>query len=123
MGVCSAEMAEDAVAPVVAELTAGARAVVMPVAGSAFPGGQRPRDGFFRTAQLESPDVTLVPFVCTDDAETVDVEELVDASEEDEFCLWAVFRWGGSLCEHFGGVFRFRRAEAVGISGVVACPC
>lgn len=67
--------------------------MVIPVAGSALPGGHNPRVGFFRTAQLpDSPDVTLVPLVCADDADMVDVEEFVEASEEDEFCRWAVLR-------------------------------
>lgn len=58
----------------------------MPVAGSAFPGGQRPRVGFLRTAQLpESPDDTLVPFVCAEEADMVEAEEFVEAREEDEF--------------------------------------
>ena len=93
IGACNAEMAEDAVAPEVAELTACGLAVVIPVAGSAFPGGQSPLVGFFRTAQLpDSPDVMLVPFVCAEDAEMVDVEEFVEASDEDEFCRWAVLR-------------------------------
>ena len=80
-------------APEVAELTACGLAVVMPVAGSALPGGQSPRVGFFRTAQLpDSPEVTLVPLVCAEEADIVDVDELVEASEEDEFCRCAVLR-------------------------------
>lgn len=86
-------MADEAEAPDVAELTGCGLAVVMPVAGSALPGGQSPLDGFFRTAQLpDSPDVTLLPFVCVEDADMVDVDELLEAREEDEFCLWAVLR-------------------------------
>jgi hypothetical protein len=81
------------VMPEVAELTACGLAVEMPVAGSALPGGQSPRVGFFRTAQLpDSPEVTLVPLVCAEEAEMVDVDELVEASEEDEFCRCAVLR-------------------------------
>lgn len=86
MGACNAEMAEDADAPDVAELTGCGLAVVMPVAGSALPGGQSPLDGFLRTAQLpDSPEVTLVPFVCAEDADMVDVDEFVEAREDDEF--------------------------------------
>ena len=93
IGACNADIADDAVAPVLVELTACGRAVVMPVAGSALPGGQSPLVGFFRTAQLlDSPEVTLVPFVCTEEADMVDVDEFVEASEEDEFCRWAVLR-------------------------------
>lgn len=86
-------MAEEAVAPEVAELTACGLAVVIPVAGSALPGGQRPLVGFFRTAQLpDSPDVMLVPLVCAEDADMVEVDEFVEASDEEEFCRWAVLR-------------------------------
>lgn len=74
-------------APEVAELTACGRAVVMPVAGSALPGGQSPLVGFFRTAQLpDSPEVTLVPLVWAEEADMVDVDEFVEASDDDEFC-------------------------------------
>lgn len=87
IGACRADIEEDALAPEVAELTACGLAVVMPVAGSALPGGHSPLVGFFRTAQLpDSPDVTLVPFVCAEDADMVDVDEFVEASDEDEFC-------------------------------------
>jgi len=93
IGACSADIAEDAEAPDVAELTACGLAVDIPVAGSALPGGQSPRVGFFRTAQLpDSPEVTLVPLVCAEEAEMVDVDELLDANEEDEFCRCAVLR-------------------------------
>lgn len=65
----------------------------MPVAGSAFPGGQSPLVGFFRAAQLPaSDDDALVPFVCAELAETVEVEELVEAMEDEEFCRWTDFR-------------------------------
>lgn len=93
IGACNADIAEDAVAPEVAELTACGRAVVMPVAGSALPGGQSPLVGFFRTTQLpDSPEVTLVPLVWAEEADMVDVDEFVEASDDDEFCRWAVFR-------------------------------
>lgn len=79
-----------AVGPEVAELTVCGRAVEIPVAGSAFPGGQRPFDGLFRVAQLPaSAAVDAAPLVCTDVAVTVEVEEpveLVEAMEEEEFC-------------------------------------
>lgn len=79
-------MADDAVGPDVAELTACGRAVDMPVAGSALPGGHNPRVGFFRVAQLpDSVDDALVPLVCAEDAEMVDVEESVEAIEDEEF--------------------------------------
>jgi hypothetical protein len=93
IGACNAEMAEDAVAPEVAELTACGLAVVMPLTGSALPGGQSPRVGFFRTAQLpDSPDVMLVPLVCAEDADMVEVDEFVEAMDEEEFCRWTVLR-------------------------------
>jgi len=98
-GVWRAEMADDAAGPEVAEPTACGRVVVMPVAGSALPGGQRPRAGFFRVAQLPSDDVALLaPFVCAEvmvEVEVVDEVELVEAREEDEFCRWTVFRAPG----------------------------
>ena len=87
-----AERPDDADGPDVAEFTVCGRAVDMPVAGSAFPGGQRPLAGFFRAAQLPaSAAVGTTPFVCTEGAVTVDVEavelvELVEAIDEDEFC-------------------------------------
>ena len=93
-----ADRPEDAVAPVDAALTACGRAVDMPVAGSALPGGHSPRVGFFRAAQLpDSGAVGVVPFACTEGAVSVAVEvvELVDASEEDEFCRCTVFRGPG----------------------------
>ena len=80
-------------APEVAELTACGLAVVMPFTGSALPGGQSPLVGFFRTAQLpDSPDVMLVPLVCAEDADMVDVDEFVEAMDEEEFCRWTVLR-------------------------------
>jgi len=86
-GACNADIAEDAVGPDVAELTACGRAVDIPVAGSALPGGHSPRVGFFRVAQLPASDeFALVPFVCVEDAEIVEVEELVEAMEDEEFC-------------------------------------
>ena len=64
----------------------------MPVAGSALPGGQRPRAGFFRCAQLpESTGVAGAPFVCAAGAVivAVEVEELVELVEEiDEAEFW-----------------------------------
>ena len=83
-------MADDADGPDVAELTVCGRAVESPVAASAFPGGHRPLVIFFRAAQLPvSGPAVAVPFVCTDEAEVVELEdavELVDAIEEEEFC-------------------------------------
>lgn len=97
-----AERPDVADGPDVAELTVCGRAVDMPVAGSAFPGGHRPLAGFFRAAQLPaSAEVgAATPFVCTDGAVTVEVEvvelvELVEAIDEDEFCRWAVLRGPG----------------------------
>ncbi len=91
-------MAEEAVGPDGAELTACGRAVVMPVAGSAFPGadGHNPRVGFFRAAQLpaSTDDVTL-PFVCAEGADIVDVDDAVEAMDEDEFCRCTVLRGAG----------------------------
>lgn len=84
-----AERPEVAEGPDVAELTVCGRAVEIPVAGSALPGGQRPFEGLFRVAQLPAsvaPDPA--PFACTDVAVIVEVEEpeLVEAIEDDEFC-------------------------------------
>lgn len=96
-----AERPDVADGPDVAEFTVCGRAVDMPVAGSAFPGGQSPLAGFFLAAQLPaSAAVGVTPFVCTDGAVTVDVDvvelvELVDAMDEEEFCRWAVFRGPG----------------------------
>lgn len=70
----------------------------MPVAGSDFPGGHRPRVGFFRAAQLPAS----VPGGCTaplvwgwDGAERVDIEDAVEAMDEEEFWRWAVLRGPG----------------------------
>lgn len=70
---------------------------MMPVAGSAFPGGQSPRVGFLRVAQLAvSPfEDTLVLFVCADDAEIVEAEDAVEAIEDEEFCRCTVLRGPG----------------------------
>ncbi len=70
------------------ELTGCGRAVEMPVAGSALPGGHSALVGFFLVAQLfASVAAGATPFVCTGGAVTVAVDEaeLVDAREEDEF--------------------------------------
>ena len=97
IGACSADIAVEADGPDEGVLTACGRAVVMPVAGSALPGGQRPLVGFFRAAQLPASDVAgVLPFVWAEEADTVDVEELEDAIDEDEFCLCAVLRGPGA---------------------------
>lgn len=102
MGACKAEMADDAVGPDVAELTGCGLAVDMPVAGSALPGGQSPRVGFFRAAQLFAsvPGACTAPFVwgCCDGCDGADmvlVEDAVEARDEDEFWRWAVLRGPG----------------------------
>ena len=91
---------EDADGPDVAEFTVCGRAVEMPVAGSAFPGGHRPRAGFFLAAQLPaSGGVGATPLACTDDAVTVEADEaveLVDAMDEEEFCRCIVLRGAGT---------------------------
>lgn len=96
-GALRAETADIAVGPVVAVFNGcGLAPAVIPVAGSAFPGGHSPLEGFFLVAKLPaSDDVPLVPFVCADDADIVEVEELVDAMDEDEFCRWTVLRGPG----------------------------
>ena len=59
-----AERPDDAEGPDVAEFTVCGRAVEIPVAGSALPGGHRPRVGFFRAAQLPASAVAgTAPFV------------------------------------------------------------
>lgn len=91
-------MALAAATPDVAEVTACGRAVVMPVAGSAFPGGHNPRVGFLRAVQLEAsaPACREEPFVLVDVAEIVEVvEDAVDAMDELEFWRCAVFRGPG----------------------------
>lgn len=66
--------------------------MVMPVAGSALPGGQpRPLAGFFRCAQLppSAGAEATAPFVWAGGAVMVDVDEaveLVEAMDEAEFC-------------------------------------
>ena len=93
-----ADSPEVADGPELAALTGCGRAVDMPVAGSAFPGGQSPLVGFFLTAQLPgSGGAGATPFVCTGGAVTVAVEdvELVEASEEDEFCRCTLLRGPG----------------------------
>lgn len=56
------------------------------MAGSALPGGHKPRVGFFRVAQLLASAVpaAALPFACDVGAITVDVEA-VDAMDEEEF--------------------------------------
>lgn len=94
-GACSADIADDADGPEVAEFTVCGRAVDIPVAGSALPGGQSPLVGFFRAAQLPGSVATgVAPLVCTDDAVIVDAVEFVEVVDEievEEFCRWAVF--------------------------------
>lgn len=89
-------MVEEAVGPVVAELTACGRAVLMPVAGSALPGGHNPRVGFFLAAQLPASDeVALTPLAAPAEGAVmveVEVEELVEARDEEEFCRCTVLR-------------------------------
>ena len=91
-----ADKPDVAVGPEVAELTVCGRAVEIPVAGSAFPGGHRPFDGLFRVAQFPaSAAVAVAPLVCTDVAVIVEVEEpeeLAEAMEEAEFCRCTVLR-------------------------------
>ena len=100
-GACNADIAVVADGPDVAVLTVCGRAVEMPVAGSALPGGHSPLAGFFRCAQLlESAGVDATPFVCAAGAVIVDVDvdelvELVEAIEEEEFCRCTVFRGAG----------------------------
>lgn len=96
VGACRAEMAEDAVGPDVAELTTCGRVVLMPVAASAFPEGHNPRAGFLRVGQPACSDASpFVPLDATEPAERVEVDEEVEANEDDEFCLCAVFRGAG----------------------------
>jgi hypothetical protein len=65
----------------------------MPVAGSALPGGHSPRVGFFLVAHPPASDeVALLPLVCADEAEMVEVVELVEAMDEEEFWRWMVLR-------------------------------
>lgn len=92
---CSADMADEAVAPDVTELTVCGLAVEMPVAGSALPGGHNPRVGFFRAAQLAAvlllstggctAPLPLLPG-CVEVAPIVEVEDAVEAMDELEFC-------------------------------------
>lgn len=86
--------------PEVAEFIVCGRAVEIPVAGSALPVGQRPLVGFFLDAQLTASFAAAVaPLVCTAVAVAVDVvddAELVDASDEEEFCRVAVLRGPGA---------------------------
>lgn len=95
-GACIADSPDVAEGPEVAELTVCGRAVEIPVAGSALPGGQSPFEGLFRAAQLPaSTTLEVAPLVCTEVAVMVEVEEpveLVEAMEEEEFCRWAVLR-------------------------------
>lgn len=84
---------DDAVGPDVAAFTVCGLAVDMPVAGSAFPGGQRPRLGFFLVAQpLASTGACTAPFTALGVVVTVDVEEAAEEIEELEFCRCAVLR-------------------------------
>jgi hypothetical protein len=85
-------MAEEAVGPLVRELTGCGRAVERPVAGSALPGGHSPRLGFFRVAQMSpfAVDGRVAPFAApgAEGAMVVEVDEAesVEAMEDEEFC-------------------------------------
>ena len=95
-GLCSAEIADAAEGPDVAEFTDCGRAVVMPAIGSDLDGCHIPRVVRFRAPQ--SPfTAPLTPFVlgAVDCAETVDVLEVEEASEfsdDEEFERCAVLR-------------------------------
>lgn len=82
-------MAEEVVAPEAAELTGCGLTVDMPATGSAFPGGHKPRVGFFRVAQLFVSDRgCTAPFAVVDVADMVEVDDAVEAMLEVEF--WRV---------------------------------
>lgn len=95
-------MADEAVAPDVAALTACGRAVDIPVAGSALPGGQSPRVGFFRAAQLLAVELSaggctaplplLLGWVGLAEMVEVEEEEEFEAIDELEFCRCTVLR-------------------------------
>ena len=101
-GACNADIAVDADGPEGAVLTVCGRAVEIPVAGSALPGGHSPLAGFFRCAQLPESTAVGVPLVCCATGAVmvaVDVEELfelVEAIDDDEFCRWTVLRGAGA---------------------------
>ena len=99
-GLCSADIADAADGPEVAELTDCGRAVVMPAMGSDFVGCHMPRAVRFREFQSAAPfTAPWTPFVlgAAGWVETVDVLEVEEVearelSDEDEFERWAVLR-------------------------------
>ena len=88
-----------ALTPFEVEFTTCGRAVEIPVAASAFPGGHNPRVGFFLVAQFESAEETLVLLVCVEDADIVDVFDAVDAIDDEEFFRCNVARGLRSLAK------------------------
>lgn len=92
-GACSAEIADAAEGPEVAEFTDCDLALERPATGSDLPVGHRFFVGFFLILQPAlSDDAAPDPFGCTELLDTVEVDELVDAMEDAEFCLCKAFR-------------------------------
>ena len=91
--VCNAEMVDAADGPDDAEDTDCGRAVDKPATGSDFPGGHKPRAGFFLVAQAVESEVPVgIPLAWTAGAVTVGVEDAEEAMEVDEFVRCAVLR-------------------------------
>jgi hypothetical protein len=87
-------MAEAAEGPELADAMGCERAVEMPETGSVLDAGHSPRGAFFRAHVDPSPcgDGTT-PFACDDDdADTVELDDAAEDSEEDEFARWTLLR-------------------------------
>jgi hypothetical protein len=102
-GLCSAEMADAAEGPEVAEFTDCGRAVEMPAIGSDFEGCHIPRAVLFREPQSPPFTAPFTPFVfgaadCVDMVDEVDVDEASEFSEEEELERCAGLR-GMSILE------------------------
>jgi hypothetical protein len=93
-GECNAVIAEAADVPEPADAIDCGRAFVRPETGSVLDAGHRPRGAFLRAAHVDaSPDEEVAPrlFGC-DAVETVEVEDALELSEEDELERWTLLR-------------------------------
>lgn len=87
-------MADAADGPEEAVDTGCGRVVDRPAVGSALPEGHMPLVGFLRVVHPFESAVPVVPFVCCDEADNVDWDE-VELREDEELLRWAVFRGPG----------------------------
>jgi hypothetical protein len=93
-GACSALIADAADALGPADAMGWGRAVVIPAMGSVLVAGHNPLGAFvLRAAQAGSvPFDGVTPFDCEEAAETVELVEACDDSDEEELVRCALFR-------------------------------